>query len=313
MKKILVTDSLFIFDKHEQQLRDAGFEIERLDKPEATEEELCEAIKGKVGYILGGIERVTDKVIEAADELKVIAFTGADYLYFVPGYKKAAEKGIAVTNCPGANASAVSEYAITLILGMVREVFELGRTGNKTFMTTNSLVNMTVGLVGMGNIGSKVARMLKGLGVKEILYYSRTRKPELETELGMKFVELDELVESSDVVSLHAPKSVGDGYFGKELLSKMKDKAILINTSFESAVDFEALYTELESGRLRAAHDGAVKDERYKNLPLSVWFNSNAHTAYNTDEANMVASDMATQSIINVLTTGQDEYIVNKQ
>jgi glyoxylate reductase len=312
MKKILVTDSLFIFDKHEQQLRDAGFEIERLDKPEASEEELCEAVKGKVGYILGGIERITDKVIDATDELKVISFTGADYLYFVPGYRKAAEKGIAVTNCPGANANAVSEYAITLILAMVRNVFELGRTGTKTFMTTNSLVEMTIGLVGMGNIGTKVARMLKGLGVQEILYYSRTSKPELEAEIGMKFVELDELVESSDIVSLHAPKSAGDGYFGDDLLSKMKDKAILINTSFESAVDFEALYPELENGRLRAAHDGAVKDERYKSLPLNVWFNSNAHTAYNTHEANMVASDMATQSIINVLTTGKDRYVVHQ-
>jgi glyoxylate reductase len=311
MQKILVTDSLFIFDKHEQQLREAGFEIERLDKPEATEGELCEAVKGKAGYILGGIERVTDKVIEAADELKVISFTGADYLYFVPGYKKAAEKGILVTNCPGANANAVSEYAITLILGMVREVFELGRTGNKTFITANSLVDMTAGLVGMGNIGSRVARMLKGLGIKEILYNSRTRKPELEAELGMKFVELNELVESSEIVSLHAPKSVGDGYFGKDLLSKMKDKAILINTSFESALDFEALYPELESGRLRAAHDGAVKDERFQNLPLSAWFNSNAHTAYNTHEANMAASDMATRSIISVLKTGQDKYTVN--
>ncbi len=69
---ILITDSLFIFKEHEQALVNAGYKIERLDKPAATEEELIEAIKGKVGYILGGIEKVTDKVIEAADKLRVI-------------------------------------------------------------------------------------------------------------------------------------------------------------------------------------------------------------------------------------------------
>ncbi len=71
--KILITDSLFIFKQHEELIKGAGYDIERLDAPEATEEQLVEAIKGKVGYILGGIEKVTEKVVEAADELKVIS------------------------------------------------------------------------------------------------------------------------------------------------------------------------------------------------------------------------------------------------
>ena len=83
--KILVTDSLFIFPKHEQQLKDAGYEVVRLDKPEASEDELCEAVKGTVGYILGGVEKVTDKVIEAADNLRAIVFSGIGYKGFIPG------------------------------------------------------------------------------------------------------------------------------------------------------------------------------------------------------------------------------------
>lgn len=83
-KTILITDSLFIFPEHENMLKNAGYEVERLDKPNATEEELISAIKGKTGYILGGIEKVTDKVLEAADQLKVIIFTGSDWLDFIP-------------------------------------------------------------------------------------------------------------------------------------------------------------------------------------------------------------------------------------
>ena len=76
MMKLLITDSLFIFPEHEKRLQDAGFEITRLDNPEATEAELIEAIKGKDAYILGGIEKVTAPVIAAADQLKIIALTG---------------------------------------------------------------------------------------------------------------------------------------------------------------------------------------------------------------------------------------------
>src|SRR5436190_9375955 len=129
--KILVTDSLFIFDEHVKKLEAAGYEVERLNKPKATEDELCKAVKGKVGYILGGIEKITDKVIESADELKVIAFTGADWQGFMPGWRAATKKGIKIINAPGANAFAVAEFALAVSLAMQRNLFELGRTGEK--------------------------------------------------------------------------------------------------------------------------------------------------------------------------------------
>lgn len=309
-KTVLVTDSLFIFDEHVEQLKAADIEIVRLDMPEATEAELIEAVKGKQGYILGGIEKVTDNVIAAADVLEAICFTGADYHYFVPGTDAATKNGIAITNCPGANANAVAEYAFTLMLVMVREVFDLGRTGDKDFKTTNSLLDLHVGLVGMGHIGERVARMLKGFGVKNASYYNRTRKAQLEQELGINYLPLDELLDSCELVSLHTSKEAGEHYFGKEQLALMKDGAVIINTSFETAIDFDALYDELASGRIRAAHDGTVEQQRYKELPLGVWYNSK-HTAFNTHEANKVASDIATQSIINLLSGNDDQYVVN--
>ena len=162
----------------------------------------------------------------------------------------------------------------------------------------------------MGIIGTRVACLLKAFGVKEIIYYSRERKPEIEKEVGARFVNMDDLLFQSDVVTLHASKEAGAGYIGKEELAKMKDGAILIDCGFMGGVDADALFAELSAGRLRAAQDDAV-DDRYKSLPLNIWFGSNSHTAFNTEEANKTASDMAVKSLLSLLETGSDPYKVN--
>jgi len=308
--KILVTDSLFIFPEHEKAIRDAGYEIERLDKPAATEDELVAAVKGKVGYILGGIEKVTDKVIAAADALKVIAFTGSDWRQFIPGHEMATKKGIAIAHTPGANSYAVAEYTIGMMIAMTRNIFELGRTGKVSFQTRPSLNELAVGIIGMGHIGSLVASMLHGLGVKRIVYYSRERKPKVEKETGASYVELEGLLKTSDIVSLHFSKEAGNGFIDSKKLALMKSGALLVNCGFTGAIEKDALLDELKSGRIRATQDDPMGPE-FDSLPLSIWFNSNAHTAFNTHEANLRASDMAVKSLIYLLKNGRDEFKVN--
>ena len=123
MMKVHITDNMFIFAEHEKRLQDAGIEIVRLDKPEASEAELIEAIKGKDAYILGGIEKVTAPVIEAADNLKVIALTGTSWQFFIPAWQEATDKGIAIANAPHANAGAVSEWVLATGLAKWHEIF----------------------------------------------------------------------------------------------------------------------------------------------------------------------------------------------
>ena len=106
---MLVTDTLFIFDEHVKMLNDAGYEVVRVEKPDMSEEELCEAVKEKVGYILGGIECVTDKVIDAATDLNAIVFTGTGFKGHIPGWQHALEKGINIGTTPYANVYEVSE------------------------------------------------------------------------------------------------------------------------------------------------------------------------------------------------------------
>ncbi len=309
-KSILITDSLFIFKEHEDILRRAGYTIERLDKPEATEAELIQAVKGKVGYILGGVEKITDTVIKSATDLKAIVFTGSDWKAFITGYELATKKGIAIANTPGANTYAVSEYTISMILAMTRNIFELGRTGKTSFQVRPSLKELTVGIIGMGHIGSKVSVMLKSLEAGKIIYNSRQQKPEVERQTGAIFVDLETLLKTSDIVSLHFSKEAGAGFIDAKKLALMQDGALLVNCGFTGAINNEALYKELKSGRLRAVQDDPVGPE-FNGLPLSTWFSSNSHTAFNTHEANLRASDMAVQSIINLLETGKDQYKVN--
>ncbi len=311
-KEILITDSLFIDKNNEKQLEEAGFSFTRLDKPEATEEELVEMIKGKHGYILGGIEKVTANVISAGNSLEAIVFTGAGYKEFIPAWQEATKRGIAIANTPGGNSASVAEYTTTLMLAMLRNIFELGRTGTKKFETTPSMRDTVVGIIGMGNVGKAVVKNVKALGAKEIIYFSKTRKPDLEKEFGIKYMSMEDVLKNSDIVTLHFSKDAGEKRIGEKELKLMKNGSILINVAFTDAVDFAALKKEIMSKRIRAAFDGTPNEE-YSDLPIGGFFCSNLQTAYNTREAIATINEMATKSMINLLKTGEDRYLVNPE
>lgn len=307
---VLVTDKLFIFDEHIRQLQNAGLQVERLDRTSASEEELIQALQGKVGYILGGAEQVTAEVIAAAPDLKAIAFTGSDWQSFIPGYPQATEKGILISNAPGANAYAVAEYTVMLMLMMLRRPLELGSTGTNKFMTTGSIVDARVGIIGMGNIGELVARMLIGLGATDVVYWSRQARPDLQDELGIRYMPLEEIMSTGDVITTHVPASAGE-LLTKELLHSTKEGVVFINAGSDATYNNDGLYDLLIDQKARAAFDFPIEEHRFEKLTADVWFYSNASTAFNTFEAAQIASDMATQSLINMLTTGTDDYRVN--
>lgn len=308
---ILITDTLFISSKHEMLIKRAGFDIHRIENPNLSERELCEVIKGKVGYILGGVEQVTKNVIDSADKLKAISFTGAGYKEFIPAYKEAKKKGILISAAPGGNADAVAEYCISLMLMMSRDIINLGRTSGTSFKTTTSIKNKTVGIVGLGRIGLLVATYLKAVGVKDILYCSKHRKYGLESGFGLKFVSKDDLLRRSHIVSIHVSKDAGDKFISGNDLKLMQDGAILINTSFPEVVDLKVLYKLLKTRKISAAFDKPPIED-FSSIPPNVFFYSNSQTAYNTVEALETVSDMATLSIINLLTKSHDIFCVNK-
>ncbi len=305
--KILVTDSLFIQDEHVKKLETAGYEVERLDKPAATEEELCQAIKGKVGYILGGIEKVTDKVIDAADELKAIVLTGIDYKNFIPGWELAAKKGVAIANAPDGPTQAVAEWALSATLLMNRGFLKLGRTGKEAFSTSKGIENQTVGIVGFGRIGHRIAEMLKPFKPAAISYWS----PHTRDDAGQaKFVELDELLQSSDIIYVAVP-AIAQGLLDGDKIRKIKKDALLVTFTHGEVIDENALLQRLKAGTLRAISDDPINNEEFDKLPLNAWFCFNGSNAFNTETEIKLTSDMATESLLNLLRTDQDKHKVN--
>ncbi len=308
---ILITDSLFIFPEHEKMMIDAGYEIERLNKLCATEEELIEAIKGKAGYILGGIEHVTEKVIDAGNELKGIVFTGIGYKDFIPAWEYATKKGIAIGNAPDGPTQAVAEWAVTSALTMNRSFLDLGRAGTKDFMTTSGIEGQNIGIIGLGRIGKRIIEMLKVFKPASVSYYSKHQHEDAERDLNIKYKDLNALLSESDIVFLCVSKDAGDNFLKKEELAHMKDNTLLVSFLGPTYINEEALLSELQQGRIRAISDYPATNEDFKKLPMSNWYCFNGSNAFNTKTELKLVSDMVTKTILNLLSTGEDTYKVN--
>lgn len=294
-KKLLITDTFFISDRHEQRLRDAGYEVSRLNESSASEDQLIEALRGVSVYILGGIEEVTSRVVESADSLEAIIFSGVDYSKFITGSEIAESKGIKLLNAPSANSSGVAEFAIGVALNMQRQLFSIGRTGTSKNITTRSIEVSTVGVIGVGNIGQKIINAITAFSPKEILYYNRSSK-----DVPAKTASLEDLVMESDVLFLTLPMSAGT-VFNDALISKIKTDALLVSISPNNLIDYQALLFRLQKGEVRAAVDWPSPSPDFDELPLDVWFSVNSHSAYNTKSAITNVDDSVVATAIDLL------------
>lgn len=303
MPRILITDSLFlpIGGLDEERLRAAGYDIDRLDVPKADEQTLIQHIAGVEGYILGGIESVTDSVIEAADELKAIAFTGSGYAEFIPGWELATKKGIAISAARGENAHAVAEWSLASALALVRNIPAITTPGGPDFSITHDFNSLTLGIVGYGAIGRALAGKAKALGLK-VIATGEGRSEDVE------LVALDELVARADIVSVHVSRHRGVGALDTDAIKAIKPGGVLVNAAFEEAIDNNALLQRLAAGELRAAVDYPLSAE---GLPIGAVLASNGQTAYNTAETNARVGARAANSLLNLLTSGDDPDLVN--
>jgi len=168
----------------------------------------------------------------------------------------AREKGIVVTNTPGANSVSVAELALGLILALARQIPEAARAvrqGTWPRMNGISLEAKTVGILGLGTIGKQLVRRLAGFDCR-LLAYDPYPDEAFAAANGIALRPLNEVVSESDIVSLHLPLLPETrGLVNAEFLAKMKPGAILVNTSRGEIVDEAALRHALESGHLSAA------------------------------------------------------------
>ncbi|PUA32533.1 MAG: hypothetical protein B7O98_07745 [Zestosphaera tikiterensis] len=233
---------------------------------------------------------------------------------------EASKRGVCVANAPDAIAKAVAEHALALTLAVLRNVVRgdrivrSGGWGSDTqrLLLATSIAGKRVGIIGLGRVGAEVAKLFKALNA-EVVYWSRARKTEVEHALDIKYVTLDELLTSSDVIIVSiALTNETKGLISHREFSLMKPGAIVINVSRGAVIDEEALIKALSEGRVRAGLDVYVKEPLPKDSELTRFDNVvlTPHIAGFTLEALRDTAIFVATEIVNFLTRKSLPYTV---
>jgi len=288
----------------------AGIEIEQHehDRP-PTRDELLAGLHGKQALLCLLTERIDADVLDAAPDLRIVANLAVGYDNI--DVAAATARGVVVTNTPDVLTEATAELTWALILAAARRIVEgdrLVRTNqwkgwSPTQLVGVSLTGKTLGIFGMGKIGAAVARRARGFAMP-VVYTNRTPNAAVEAEVGARRVTFGELLERSDVLTIHAPLTPETRHVIDEAaLSRLRPGAILVNTARGPLVDEAALVAALRASRLAAA--GLDVFEREPELERGLTELDSVvllpHLGSATAEARGAMVELCCQNIIAVL------------
>ncbi len=234
-------------------IKEAGHEFVYYDEKTTDVDELAQR-SADADIVMIANNPYPKEAFEAAKNLQLInvAFTGVDHV----DQAAAKEQGVKIANAAGYSNTSVAELVIGLTINVLRKI----SVGNATIhdgedvviYQGNEIKGKTVGIIGTGAIGLETAKLFKAFGAN-LIGYNNSEKEEAK-ELGLDYVSLDELLEQSDIVSIHLPlNEETTGFLGREELEKMKDSAVLINAARGPIVDNEALAELLNEEKLMGA------------------------------------------------------------
>lgn len=312
-RRVLVTCPLIIdaIDTYDEAFERHGLGYDAVETEQAlTETELLDHLDDHVGMIAGD-DAVTRRVVEERPALTVVSKwgIGTDNI----DEEAAREHDVTVTNTPGAFDAEVADVAIGYLVMLARELHRIDdrvRHGDWYCPRGRSLDAMTLGVVGVGSIGSAVARRAAAHGMDVLGYDVEPIPQELRDDAGLESVGLDELFASSDAVTLHCPatpetRDVVDA----AALDAMPDDGLLINTARGELVDETALLTALEQDRIGgAALDVFVREPLPADHPLTEREDVilGSHNAQNTREAVDAVNDRAVRNLLEGLDAATD-------
>ena len=227
-------------------------------QPGSKEGDLLKIVSKADGLITRGSIMVTREMMAASPQLKAIGVHGMGYDHV--DVAAARELGKVVFNTPDALTVSVAEMTLALMLALTRRVVAADkavRAGdwNRKYgdLIGTDLAGRTVGLIGLGRVGAAVARRLKAFDVG-LLYYSRTRRRELESYIGIEWAELDDLLSRSDIISLHVPgTSETHHMIGPREFGLMKQGVLVVNMARGRVIDQEALLDALMTDKVAGA------------------------------------------------------------
>lgn len=286
--KVLISDKLS--PAAVQIFKDRGIEADFLPDVGKDKEKLQQIIGQYDGLAIRSATKVTEKIIAAADNLKVIgrAGIGVDNV----DIPTATARGIIVMNTPFGNAITTAEHAIAMMFSVARQIpaadasTQSGKWEKSRFMG-KEITSKSLGLIGCGNIGSIVADRAIGLKMK-VVAFDPFLTPERASSLGVEKVELDELLSRADFITLHTPLTDKTrNIIDASAIEKMKPGAFIVNCARGGLVDEQAVRDALDAGKLGgAAFDVFVEEPAKENILFGVQnFVSTPHLGASTSEA----------------------------
>ena len=253
MPRVLISDKLA--EEGLRVLENAqGIEFDH--RPGLSREELLNAIGDYEGLIVRSGTQVTEEVIRAGKKLRVIgrAGIGVDNV----DLPAATAHGVIVMNTPEGNAITTAEHAISLLTSLARQIpqatasIKAGKWEKSRF-NGKELYNQVLGVIGLGNIGSIVADRARGLRMR-VIAYDPIVSDERAIQLGVERVSLEELLERSDAITIHVPRTrETEGLIGSAEFTRMKRGVLLVNAARGGIVDEEALVEAIKSGKVAGA------------------------------------------------------------
>jgi D-3-phosphoglycerate dehydrogenase len=262
MAKVLVSDNLS--ESGIELMRERGLDV--TVNTGLTEDELCKIIGEFDGLVVRSQTKVTPRVIDAATSLRVVgrAGVGVDNI----DLNAASKKGVIVMNTPGGNTVSTAEHAVALMMALARNVaaanqsVKSGKWERKRFQGSE-VTGKTLGILGVGRVGSEVAKRARGLGMK-VIANDPLLTPAKAEELHVKLLAIDEILAQSDFISLHVPlRPETKHMISAPQFEMMKPGVRIVNCARGGIIDEEALADAIESGKVA----GAALDVHEKEPP----------------------------------------------
>ena len=302
--RVLVCDP--IHDDGVKILREAGYIVDL--RTSITAYEFVDAVGDFDAIVVRSRTKVTEQALEAGKRLKAVARAGVGLDNI--DLNAAKQRGIIVVNSPEAPSNAVAELVLGLMLSLARRIPEADDSMKKgkwikKRLTGIELKGKTLGIIGFGRIGYQLAKKAGALEMR-VLTYVREREKFIEfvEEAGADAVDLDELLGSSDFVTIHVPLLPQTKHMiGTEEISAMKDGAYLINAARGGVIDEEALRKALVSGKLAGAALDVYEEEPPRDISLTGLQNvvSLPHIGAATIEAKRASSTVVAEKLIKIL------------
>ncbi len=287
-----------------------------------SKKEIIQRISDKDGLLCLLTDKIDGAVIRAGKNLKVISnyAVGFDNI----DVRKATKKKIIVTNTPGVLTQAVAEHTFALLMSVARRIPEADRFARKgkykgwkpDLLLGSELKGKTLGVIGLGRIGSIVAKIAKhGYGMK-LVYFDENRREDLEKEFGFMFLPFEEVLKQSDFVSIHVVLSEKTRHLiGEKQLTMMKRTAYLINTSRGAVIDENALVKALQNKAIAGAALDVFEFEpklapglkQLDNVVLT------PHIASATIETRSAMAELAVDNLLAVLEGRKPAAVVNPE